>query len=466
MGLLLESSLLLLYFVTGLNRTSTLLEPYFGVSFAVYAGAVIWVMKTKPKAGNGSTFIIALFGCVMGATFLLQTPTLSGDIYRYIWDGKLITHGISPYSFPPYASQLASLRDSNWLLVEDKDIISPYPPLLELLNGAVYAVSPTVTAFKLAFLIPDFATIVTLPFFLRKLGFDPRLSVIYSWNPLLILEFSSSGHDDPLAVFLVLMSLYLLIDGRRLSSAALMGLAILSKLFPILFVPILVKKWGIKGSAVIVALVFAFYLPFTLSTGNLVSVLAVYVVSNRSEFNAGAFAVLQYLFQPLGANAAFDASRAVEYLVFFVVLAWLTLKTLKGNPDFVQLIRYAGIVLTVYLAMSSTIQPWYLAWVLVPFVVMMPSASWILFSGMIFLTYYTFTQPPIQPGYWAEILWVKVAEFAQLYGFLAYELIRGRYLKPWARNPAPYMLPTPAAQSQPILGQDLQQTIPDVDDGS
>jgi hypothetical protein len=258
---------------------------------------------------------------------------------------------------------------------------------------------------------------------------------MYSWNPLLILEFSSSGHDDPLAVFLVLASIYLLLAGKRLSSAAAMGLAVLSKLFPILLVPIFLKRWGGKGSLLLAVLVVVFYAPFLLASGSVIAPVAVYVTSNRSEFNGGLFSVFQYLFQSLGANAAFDVSRAIEYSVFMVALALMTYKVLREHIDDIQLIRYAGIALTLYLALSSTVQPWYLAWVFVPFVVLLPTYSWILFSGAIFLTYYTFTQPPIQPGYWAEILWVKIVEYALLYGLIAYELFRHSYLKPRAHLP-------------------------------
>ncbi len=96
-----------------------------------------------------------------------------------------------------------------------------------------------------------------------------------------------------------------------------------------------------------------------------------------------------------------------------------------------NLIRYSGILITVYIAFSSTVQPWYLSWVFVPFLVMMPTWSWIIFSGTIFLTYLTFTQQPLAPGYWAEITWVKVVEFAQLYSMIAYEIFARKYFVPF-----------------------------------
>ncbi len=254
LGILLEISLLIMWGVTKLNRTSALLETYFAIPFAIYLVTVVWIMRSKRGNFYSSVIIIVLISIVMYATFLLQqAPTLSGDLYRYIWDGKLINNGISPYRYPPDASQLAYLRDSNWLLVEKNNIVSPYPPLLELLNALTYRLSPTVLAFKTLTVVFALGSIIALPFFLRKLQFDPRLSAVFAWNPLFVLEFGSSAHDDSIAVFLVLVSFYLLTSNRKIPSAAVMALAVVSKLFPLLIVPLFLKRWGIRATALLVA---------------------------------------------------------------------------------------------------------------------------------------------------------------------------------------------------------------------
>ena len=432
-GTVLELALLLLYVATGLDRTSYLFEPFFGMAYIVYFAAAVLVSRSRPSGSMASVAAIVAFGCVTSATFLLQNPTLSDDIYRYIWDGKLIVNGISPYAYAPDASQLAFLRDSNWVLVNSKDVVSPYPPLLELLNGAVHLVSPTVLAYKAAFLVPNFAIIAGLPFLLRRLKLDPRLSIIYSWNPLFVLEFSSSGHDDPLALFFVLVSFYALFSGRRTLSAGAMALGVLSKLYPLLFVPILLKKWGVRGAAVFSALVIVFYVPFLLSTGNVLAPISVYVLSNRSAFNGGAFSVFVGIFDALDLTWSFDAARLLELSIFLVALVWLTWKATRRPSDDLRLGVYCAAALTLYISLSSTVQPWYLAWIFVPFLTIMSSWTWIIFSGTIVLTYYTYTQPPIQPGYWAEIVWVKVVEYAQLYGVATYEILSRTYLRPLRR---------------------------------
>lgn len=426
-GVLLEFAILLVYLITGLNRTSSSLEPLFAVPFILYLGIVVWITRSKSADFFPSTMIVIFVSAVFYLTFLFQTPTLSGDIYRYIWDGKLLSNGISPYQYAPYASQLAYLRDANWQLVENKDIISPYPPLLEFLNALIYIVSPTVTAFKAATIFGALGIVSILPFFMRKLGMDPRLAILFAWNPLFVFEFGSSGHDDTIALFFVLLSLYFLVDNKKIPAAAMMALGVVSKLFPLLIVPLFLRKWGTKATAVFVIVVAGFYFPFLFLGGNILAPISAYVFSSVPIFNAGAFSLFQNLFSSYGASEAVTLSRVLEYSLYGVVLLYALWNIQRRPHEDTQLMRYAAILITVYIAFSSTIQPWYVSWIFVPFILLMPTWSWIIFSGTVFLTYYTFTQQPISPGYWAEIPWVKFVEFAQLYGMIAYEIITKRY---------------------------------------
>jgi alpha-1,6-mannosyltransferase len=430
LGAILEASLVVLLLATRLDRTSTLLEPYFAIGFTIYVGTVIYVMRSKATDFYPTSLIIVGVSIVVYLTFAFQTPTLSGDIYRYIWDGKLINNGLSPYEYAPYASQLAYLRDSNWQLVQNKDIISPYPPLLEFLNALTYRFSPTVLAFKGGTILASLASIIMLPFFLKKLNLDPRLSIIFAWNPLFVLEFGSSGHDDAIAVFFVLASLYLLVSNKKEASAVMMAVAVVSKLFPLLIVPLFLRRWKVRATAMFAVVVIGFYVPFLFLGGSILAPVEVYVFSSTPIFNAGALAVFQSFFAFLGAQNPVLLARIVEYSIFGGVLAIMLVRILRKPTSDLQLMRYSAILITVYIAFSSTVQPWYLSWVFVPFLVIMPTWSWIIFSGTIFLTYYTFTQQPLALGYWAEITWVKVVEFAQLYLMMAFEIATGRYFVP------------------------------------
>ena len=273
-------------------------------------------------------------------------------------------------------------------------------------------------------------SVIVLPFFLRRLKFDPRLSVLFAWNPIFVLEFGSSAHDDSIAVFLVLVSFYLLTIDRKVPSAAVMGIAIVSKLFPLLIVPLLLKRWGFRASSLLVVLVVSSYVPFALMGGSVLAPISRYVLSSTPIFNGGAFCTdTECLLGSRRIRLLFLQQEWWSIRYFGTTLAWMLWNVLRKNVEDIHLIRYSGILLTVYVAFSSTIQPWYLSWIFVPFLVMMPTWSWVIFSGTIFLTYFTFTQQPLAPGYWAEITWVKAVEFAQLYSMIAYEILARKILR-------------------------------------
>ena len=91
LGLSIEVSLIAMWGETRLDRTSSLLESYYAIPFTVYLLAVVWITRSSSKGSFKSSFVaITLVSVAMYLTFMLQqSPTLSGDIYRYLWDGKL-----------------------------------------------------------------------------------------------------------------------------------------------------------------------------------------------------------------------------------------------------------------------------------------------------------------------------------------------------------------------------------------
>src|SRR5437867_4243675 len=81
---------------------------------------------------------------------LLPTaPSLSGDLYRYVWEGRVLLHGGNPYRQSPDDPWLAPLRDHEiYANVNHKNLATIYPPLAEAGFALVALLSPTVAAFK------------------------------------------------------------------------------------------------------------------------------------------------------------------------------------------------------------------------------------------------------------------------------------------------------------------------------
>ena len=79
-----------------------------------------------PWRGRGGRllFLILALALLPRAILLASQPALSDDLYRYIWDGRVIAAGLDPYRYAPDAPELAPLHerfDDAWELAEDRD---------------------------------------------------------------------------------------------------------------------------------------------------------------------------------------------------------------------------------------------------------------------------------------------------------------------------------------------------------
>src|SRR5437763_1627343 len=66
----------------------------------------------RPRRGAGprNRHPVA-FAAAMRLMALFAPPYLSSDIYRYVWDGRVLAAGINPYRYIPTDPQLDHLRD-------------------------------------------------------------------------------------------------------------------------------------------------------------------------------------------------------------------------------------------------------------------------------------------------------------------------------------------------------------------
>jgi len=85
---------------------------------------------------------------------------------------------------------------------------------------ATWRVLPGPVGFKLPFLLADLAVAAMLAGGSVRLG-DGTTNTIYAWNPLVVVEFASSGHNDALAIAGVVATLLII---RRLPAMSTLTL--------------------------------------------------------------------------------------------------------------------------------------------------------------------------------------------------------------------------------------------------
>ena len=203
---------------------------FFAIELAVYALAAAWVIWRKPPV-RWTLALIFLVALGARLVFIPQTPTVSDDIYRYVWDGRVQEAGINPYRYPPNDPALVYLRDQAiYPGINRKPERTIYPPVAQAVFRAIYWLHPdSVPWTKLAFVLLDLVTTALLVGLLVQAGTRPERVVLYAWHPLLILEVAHSGHIDAVAALFIVLALSTHIAGRAGRTGVLLACATLIK---------------------------------------------------------------------------------------------------------------------------------------------------------------------------------------------------------------------------------------------
>ena len=347
------------------------------------------------------------------------------DVWRYLWDGHVFGSGFDPYAYAP--ADLEALADSGDAAAEAlfadqlwQDIFDQvsyesyhtvYPPAAQWLFRLHHSATPgSVFTWKLLLVLFDLGTCLLLASILRRRG--GRLSgvLIYAWNPLAVKELAGSGHLDAAMIFFLVLTVFLLERRRTAASLAAYGLAILSKVTPVLLLALVLRRvrrrqWWLLG-----ACLFAGYLPFL---GSLpIQIEGILAFSREWVFNPGPWLFcLGFSQRILGLSG-----RALPDLLGLAVTVALVLWTWKRDDgSFEKLLAGAFLVLGGYLVFSAAVMPWYLLWVL-PFAALRAATAgarvpevwaWLTLTALSLLSYLIFIDQ-IEHRWW---LWLEYLGF-------------------------------------------------------
>jgi hypothetical protein len=300
-GLLLAvlGGLVLLVVRPSLNPAHVRPLPVIALAWMVFLTAAFLLRKVPVRL---AVALILLGGIGIQAAAVSAPPRESDDLYRYIWDGRVQAAGIDPYAYVPGARQLDGLRNeflwhasaghcvtsSEFRQFPTEDLVTGctminrpavptiYPPVAEAYFLAVHyepSGSQSTTPIQATTALIAVLTTVLLMFGLGRLGRDVRMAALWSWCPTVALEAGNSAHVDVVAVAIAAAALLVLATargrtGRTILGGVLMGLAIATKVTPVLTVPgVLRRRWMTvllsAGSAFVVV-----YIPHVLAVGS------------------------------------------------------------------------------------------------------------------------------------------------------------------------------------------------------
>lgn len=371
------------------------------------------------------------------------SPSLSDDVHRYLWDGRVAASGANPYLLEPDHPDLAGLRDDLWERTAHRDVATVYPPLSLSLFAAASLLPEPLLSYKLTLVAADLVACGFLLALARR-----RRSVVaalaYVWNPLVAIEGAGMGHVDVLGASLVIACVWLLGGGERrepgwrgraphakqsvrpssgarmtrrrtqyLTAGVVAALGVLVKLFPLAAIPLWWRRIkGRRQRGRLFALGGAcLLLPAAAGvlvwTGGFPPGLAIYAL--RWEYNGPLYEPVWRLLELLQLDHAavglvhavrlvfggeieappWDTLYAHIYpqflarplLLLGAIAAWLRLWRQRPGPVGAAFGAF-GIVLLA----SPTLYPWYLIWIL-PWAALLGARCVLLLSATLPLAY-------------------------------------------------------------------------------
>ncbi len=378
-----------------------------------FAMGIVYVVASyfgvKRPARRGSLWVMVGFAIAMRVSFLTTEPVLSDDIFRYVWDGRVQKAGINPYLYPPAARELSQLRDPGYESINNKDISTIYPPLMEIVFLAVVAVSESLLAMRLAFVVFDLALLFLLIRLLEAVGHNPMRALIYAWSPLVIVEISGSGHNDILVIVCLLAANLAIIQQRPGLSISLVTLSGLAKLVGFALSPLFFPWVRPRAWLLLPLLTAALTWPYV--AAGRAAFVGIDNYARRWRWNDSLFHVLSELTGSLE-TPKFIVAGALMVLV--VVLVVRRVPPLEGSY----------LTLGAILLLTTTVHPWYLVWI-VPYLCLYPNPAWMLLTVTVALSYhgaYLFESGQV----WEEQLVFKLLEYVPFYILLGASALKSR----------------------------------------
>lgn len=389
---------------------------YFGLAFIAYFALL-------HRFNNPLHFKLNIGLAVLSRFLLLFSfPLLSDDIYRFIWDGSQLLHGINPFSYTP---QELLQFNYNWvdpLLFEKMNspaYYSVYPPINQLAfvlsaipgKGNLIASAVILRVFILAF---DLGNIYLIRKLLTHFKKDKNLVFLYALNPLVIIEFIGNLHFEAVMIFFTLLSIWMLLKDKWVWATVALAMAISSKLLPIIFLPLFIRQIGWKKSIyagfVCGLITILLFLPFLYNLELIQHFInSIQLYYGKFEFNGSLYQILKAIgWKWLGYNPIAYTSKI---LIALTLIGFLITYIKSKN-------MFQGIfwLMFTYTLCGAIVHPWYML-ILVAFT---PFLKWrfaIVWSVMICLSYYTYRIIPYD-----ENMNLVLVEYLVVGIYLVYEL--------------------------------------------
>jgi alpha-1,6-mannosyltransferase len=342
--------------------------------FAMGSVSALSAVRLGEQADQSAALLIILLGAVaMRLALLLTEPTLSSDIYRYIWDGRVQASGVNPYRHVPAASELASLRDPTiWPHINRADYaVTIYPPVAQSLFLAVTRFGESVVIMKVGLLFFEAVGVAAMIALLSRLGLPATHVAAYAWHPLPVWEIAGNGHVDAAMLAFLLVGLLVFVRSRVLTAGALVTLGALIKPAALLALPVFWRPWNWRLPLVVIMTILFAYLPYLSVGTGVLGFLPGYL--QEEGLTSGAGYKLLWLVQLATGPLRHSAIVYVTALALALIAISLAIG-FRSDRSAQASLRAVNWLLIAFLVLFSPSYPWYFL-VLVPILALSSSTT-------------------------------------------------------------------------------------------
>ncbi len=412
----------------GIQRHERLpLLSLYTLSFLAYS-ILVYTTRTQKQ-------VWWLLGVAVLCRLLLLPvlPNLSDDFYRFVWDGRLWNHGVNPFAYLPsdlikssLADSLPGIRQTLYQSLNSPDYFTIYPPVNQLIFAVATWIFPdsvagSVLVIRTFILLTEVCNLWLLWMLLQQAKLPVRNVLIYALNPLVILELTSNLHFEGVALCFLLGSLYFLQKERWVVSAIFFAFAICTKLVPLIFLPLYLRRLGWRKALYFYTVtgMTTVLLFFPLLSRELIEGMrkSIGLYFQKFEFNASIYYLMREIgYYRKGYNVIETAGKQLAVSTFVLILAFAWLEKNRRLPAAFMW------VLLIYLLLSTTVHPWYVI-PLLAFSTFTPYRYAWVWSALIFFSYIGYTA-----GGYTENLVITAVEYGLVLGMLGYEWYHHRAL--------------------------------------
>lgn len=399
-------------------------------------GAWMLLLRWVPSTLGGGAMLAACIalGLAMRLPLLAAPPMYAEDSARYRWDGAVVRAGLDPYALPPAAAGAQRITRSYWLGRPDApaaeawaladldqatgglstqvpyaDLGTIYPPLAQ----AAFALAArehdrALLAWRMLLLGAEVLALLLLLQLLGAMHENPLWSLLFWWNPLLIVQFAGSAHLDALLMPVLMAALWAAHCGAHARAGVLLALGAALKLWPLLLLCGLRERGRALRSVVApwtlaVGLAAVLLWPLLRHVGDAASGLAAF--STGWTRNALAFSWLERALAWATGTPQVAATLARALIAAIITLLALRL-ALRGSPagDLQARARNWTLVIAALFLLGPTAFPWYYAWFL-PLLCLWRQPALLALTTLLPLYYARFPlEASAAPRTWRDVL--------------------------------------------------------------